>query len=503
MLGVSSSDESPTVVCDEMSFDGANIPGPDRISGLRCFVVVDADGKRWAFAETGDRENAAYVASRSGYRVKVFRVLAASVLGNAIFQYFCIFLCWKSMYNWKVIACFPNYVVFPDAEKVSSLENKRRDQSDDRWCDMLSEAEIRKQFADGYDFPPLQIRLGKGDELLDRNDELDAILAVTAEDQTFDFAAEFKSRSTPRIFEEALSTIQKAAERRQMLPMLVVPFLRENQLVELQQRKLSGIDLSGNGVVAVPGKLLVYRTGSPNRYPDSAPTKYAYRGATSLVARAFLCQAKFQSLADIRNGISIRGGNVVLSTISKALKRLESDLIVDRTASGFRLRQADKLLEKLAESYTDPKTIKTATFAIKRGALTTRGEQPGAGDFTAAAALAPLFGEGQQQASLVLTGRSSIENYAVMGRQEWPVLYTTHIDRLIRTWGDGVEETSRFIDFELRETDDPTVYFDVRMTENLPYASPIQVFLECSAGDKREREAALQVKELILRELRG
>lgn len=92
MLGESGSDESPTVVRDEMSFDGANIPGPDRISGLRCFVVVDADGKRWAFAETGDRENAAYVASRSGYRVKVFRVLAASVLGNAIFQYLCIFL---------------------------------------------------------------------------------------------------------------------------------------------------------------------------------------------------------------------------------------------------------------------------------------------------------------------------------------------------------------------------------------------------------------------------
>ena len=89
-----------------------------------------------------------------------------------------------------------------------------------------------------------------------------------------------------------------------------------------------------------------------------------------------------------------------------------------------------------------------------------------------------------------------------MGRQEWPVLYTTNIDRLIRTWGEGVEETSRFIDFELRETDDPTVYFDVRMRENLPYASPIQVFLECSSGDKRERETALQVKDLILRELK-
>ncbi len=372
---------------------------------------------------------------------------------------------------------------------------------------MLSEAEIRKQFEDGYCFPPLQIRLGPRDSLLQKNDELDAILVVTAEEQTFEFAAEFKSRNTPRIFEEALNVIQKAAQRRQMLPMLVVPYLRENQLDELQQRKLSGIDLSGNGVLTVPGKLLVYRTGSPNKFPDSAPTKYAYRGATSLVAREFLCKTAFQSLADIEKDISIRGGRVVLSTISKALKRLESDLIVDRTPTGLRLRQPDKLLEKLAESYADPKTTKNATFAIKRPPLTTKGSQLAARDLNLTAKSSPsslstLLSEGTRQTTLALTGRSSIENYAVMGRQEWPVLYTTNIDRLIRTWGEKVEETSRFIDFELRETDDPTVYFDIRMKENLPYASPIQVFMECSSGDKRERETALQVKDLILRELR-
>ena len=369
---------------------------------------------------------------------------------------------------------------------------------------MLSEAQMRKQFFDGYNFPPLQIRLGQGDALLQKNDEMDAILVVTAEEQSFEFAAEFKSRNTPRIFEEALTFIQKAAQRRQMLPMLVVPYLRENQLAELQRRKLSGIDLSGNGVVTVPGKLLVYRTGSPNKFPDSAPTKYAYRGATSLVSRAFLCQATFQSLGEIEKDIRVRGGSVVISTISKALKRLESDLIVDRTPNGLRLRQPDKLLEKLAESYADPKTTRTATLAIQRLPLTTKGNQLTAGDLklNSRLPLSTLLSEGPRQTSLVLTGKSSIENYAVMGRQEWPVLYTTNIDRLILAWGEKVEETSRFVDFELRETDDPTVYFDVRMKENLPYASPTQVFLECSAGDKRERETALQVKDLIIRELR-
>ena len=230
---------------------------------------------------------------------------------------------------------------------------------------MISEAEMRKQFADGYDFPPLQIHLGPSDKDLQKNDELDAILEVTADGQTFEFAAEFKSRNSPRIFEEALSQIEKAAQRRKLLPMLVVPYLRESQLKELQQQKLSGIDLSGNGVVTVPGKLLVYRTGAPNQFPDSAPTKYAYRGATSLVARAFLCRAAFQSLADIEKEIEIRGGSVALSTISKAIKRLESDLIVDRISDGIRLRQPDKLLDYLIQSYSNPKIGKTTTLKIK------------------------------------------------------------------------------------------------------------------------------------------
>lgn len=359
---------------------------------------------------------------------------------------------------------------------------------------MLSEAEMRKQFADGYAFPPLQIRVGQADAMRQKNDDVDAILVASADDQTFEFAAEFKSRNSPRIFEDALVAIQRAAQQRQMLPMLVVPYLRESQLEELQQRKLSGIDLSGNGVVTVPGRLLVYRTGAQNKFPDSAPTKYAYRGATSLVARAFLCRAAYQSLADIETEIETRGGSVAISTISKALKRMESDLIVDRTDAGIRLRQADKLLKQLAQSYSSPKISKSITLRINSLPGSVAGQK-----LTATTSLEKLF---LTKELMVLSGTSSIENYAVMGRQEWPVIYTPNIDKLVKIWGNGVEQTSRFVDFELRETDDPTVYFDARINQNRLYASPIQVFLECSAGDKREQETALQVKDLILRELK-
>jgi hypothetical protein len=366
---------------------------------------------------------------------------------------------------------------------------------------MINESEMLQRFAQqGITFPPLEIRLRPNNLQRAKGMGLDAILTVNAPDQSFEFAAEFKSRNSPRIFAEALNYLEKAATQQNMLPLLVVPYLREEQLEELQRRQLSGIDLSGNGVITVPGKLLVYRTGARNQFPESSPTKYAYRGATSLVARAFLCRKTFHSLADIESEIRSRGGKVVLSTISKALKRMTDDVIIDRSEDGFRLRQPEKLLENLAASFQPPKVSKSVTLKVKNipGATTEKQQTRSGLNLLEQLRLSGVFLETEP---MVLSGTSSLESYSVMGRQDWPVLYTPNANELLNLWRDKVEQTSRFVDLELRETNDPTVYFDLRWKQNLPYASPIQAFLECSAGDKRERETALQVKQLILREL--
>lgn len=343
----------------------------------------------------------------------------------------------------------------------------------------LDEQTILSQFERGYSFPPLEISLGRK---ATRNISAgDAILYVSWGNDSYDFIAEFKARSTPRIVADAMRAIKDVAEGSPSWPMIVVPYLREEQLEELRRNEVSGIDLSGNGIISVPGKFFVYRTGKPNKFPDSQPSKYAYRGSTSLVARAFLCRTTFESLADIEKEIQSRGGKIALSTISKALKRLEEDIIIERKGNDIRLVQPDKLLEKLTESYRPPKVRNTVTCSTK---------QP----------LAKLFEHTSRELELALSGRSSIEAYAVMGRDEYPVIYTNNIAGLLDQWKDSVEETSRFVDFELQETSSPTVYFDVRPKDNLPYASPVQVYLECSRGDKREKETAEQVRTLIIRE---
>lgn len=348
---------------------------------------------------------------------------------------------------------------------------------------MISEAEMLAELEQGINFYPLSIRMRSTDEDR-RHVGIDAIFEVAASGDTekFTFAAQLKSRGTPRAIDDAARQICDAVSETDYYPMIIVPYLRGSQLEELERQRISGIDLSGNGVIYVPQRLLVFRTGKSNKYPDSAPTKYAYRGTTSLVARAFLCRTEFESLADIKETVEERGVSIAISTVSKALKRLESDLIVDRKGNTIRLRQPEKLLTQLSTSYQEPKVTRTVTCSA---------EQP----------IEKLVGTLRDDNPIVLTGRSSTQAYAVMGRDELPVFYTKNIDKLLKAWDGQVTETSRFIDFELRQTTDSTVYFDLRVKQNMPYASPVQVFLELMSGDKREKETANQVNDHILREV--
>jgi hypothetical protein len=62
-------------------------------------------------------------------------------------------------------------------------------------------------------------------------------------------------------------------------------------------------------------------------------------------------------------------------------------------------------------------------------------------------------------------------------------------------------QSDRFPNLELIETEDETVYFDARQKDNFWWASPVQVYLELMTGDKRDQETAEQVRSFLLRDL--
>jgi hypothetical protein len=244
-------------------------------------------------------------------------------------------------------------------------------------------------------------------------------------------------------------------------------------------------------VVVVPGMFAVFHNGEKNRFSSSAPIKNIYRKNSSMVGRVFLLRSGYETVQEICAEINRRNTLVKrwdkramsLSTVSKALKTLEEDLIIARKDT-IRLLQPDRLLEKLSDNYVPPNIKERVRLKISEKSGT----------------IGELLRKKSQALGLplVASGTSSVGQYAVMQRGDLLSVYCPRLEMLLeRVPGNP---TDRFPNLELIETEDETVYFDARQEEDFWWASPVQVYLELMAGDKRDRETAEQVKSFLLKD---
>lgn len=354
---------------------------------------------------------------------------------------------------------------------------------------MPSQREMLDQLKKGkISLPPLSVRFLE----IQPNVEgrlLDALIEVSWGKSRVRFVVECKSLSTPKAFQEGLNTLKVSARPKDYWPMLLMPFLNNQQLEILEREGVSGIDLCGNGIVIVQGKLFVFRSGRSNCFPSSAPIKNIYRKNSSMVGRVFFVRSCYGSVQEVWSEVNRRNVLVArwkkdpmgLSTVSKSLKGLEEDLIIERK-DNICLLQADKLLEKLSANYAPPKIRKRVQLRISQGGEAAR---------EVLQRQSEAFG-----LPLVATGTSSAGQYTVMQRGEVLSVYCPNLERLLdRLHGNP---SDRFPNLELIETDDETIYFDARERDGFWWASPVQVYLELSAGDKRDREIAEQIESFLI-----
>jgi len=340
--------------------------------------------------------------------------------------------------------------------------------------------------------PPLSFRFLKDKTATKKNSGFDVLVEASWGGSTVRFAVECKAFSTPKAFKAGLNLLKTETLPNGCWPLLFLPFLSEQQLMELEQEQISGIDLCGNGVVVVPGKFAIFRSGGKNRFPSSAPIKNIYRKNSSMVARVFLSCPGYETVQEVcgevnRRNILVERWNrspMSLSTVSKSLKALEEDLIIDRKGT-IRLLQPDKLLEKLGQNYASPNVNDRIRMKVQ----------------AEAGSLQQLLLRQSQELGLpiVAAGTSSVGRYAVMQRGDLLSVYCPRLEMLLERMSGN--RTDRFPNVELIETTDETVYFDAREDAEFWWASPVQVYLELMAGDKRDREAAEQVKSFIFKDV--
>jgi hypothetical protein len=358
---------------------------------------------------------------------------------------------------------------------------------------IITEKEMIDQLRRGkVSLPPLSFRLLEVQPKEDENRRLDAFVEATWRDSTARFAVECKSISTPKAFQDGLNLLKSLSLSKGYRPMIIMPFLSELQLQDLERQGISGIDLCGNGVVIVAGKFSVFRSGGKNLFSSSAPIKNIYRKNSSMVGRVFLVRSAYDTVQEICSEVNRR--NILvnrwdkrpmsLSTVSKALKNLEEDLIVERKDI-IRLLQPEKILEKLIANYAPPKIKERVRLKI----------------LAENATIEELLLKQSKELNLpvVAAGTSSVAQFAVMQRGDLLSVYCPRLEMLLKRLSGS--QSDRFPNLELIETEDETVYFDARQDATFWWASPVQVYLELMAGDKRDRETAEQVKSFLLKDL--
>jgi hypothetical protein len=109
--------------------------------------------------------------------------------------------------------------------------------------------------------PPLSFRVLEGGPEATNNYAFEALIEASWRGNKARFVVECKSLSTPKAFRNGLNLLKTETLPKGYWPLLFLPFLGEQQLQELEQEQISGIDLCGNGVVIVPGKFAVFRGG--------------------------------------------------------------------------------------------------------------------------------------------------------------------------------------------------------------------------------------------------
>jgi hypothetical protein len=355
---------------------------------------------------------------------------------------------------------------------------------------MPTESEMLDQLRQGrVQLPPLTFSFIDNQLDVGEGKRIDAYIEAKWQRKSARFAVECKALSTPKAFQTGINYLQSLPLPKNVFPLLFMPFLSEGQLKELERKKISGIDLCGNCVVVSPGTFSVFRSGGRNLFPSSALIKNIYRKNSSMVGRGFFIYSNFQTVQDIRATINQRNFLVnlwnkkpmSLSTVSKVLKTMVEDLIITRNET-IRLLQPDKLLEKLLENYIPPVVKKRVRLKIPK---------------TNEPILKLLFEKSQQlNLPLIASGTSSVTRYTVMQRGELLTVYCPKVEMLLERLPGS--QSNQFPNLELLETQDEPVYFDARQEDGFWWASPLQVYLELKAGDKRDQETAEQLKALIL-----
>jgi len=295
------------------------------------------------------------------------------------------------------------------------------------------------------------------------------------------FVGEVKMSATPQTCRRALEHLTYSVLPNDALrPALITTYLSPGIVEQLEAMQVSGLDLNGNYYIMTP-ELVAVRLDQQNQYPSSRDIKKIFSSNSSIVSRFLLRENRtFGQVNDIAKGIEECGGGVSLSTISKVLKGLEDELLIDRSDRTIRVLQPDKMLERLKSGYQRPSINERLKLKL-----------PGE-----IAEMSELLGTLLGDQRWIWSGESSAQRYGTTTSESVRKVYTSASIARLEVF--KAYQDNRFYNCVVEPTNDDYIYFD----SDGFWASRIETYLALSQLDKREQQVADEIAQQILREFK-
>lgn len=345
----------------------------------------------------------------------------------------------------------------------------------------LTESEMLKQLEPGTNkFFPIEIK-----SVVSGDNNAEAFVEFfIADGPSFKAFVEIMPVATPKIISPMVQFFRGLNDK-EKIPLLVVPYMRDEQAKILQKEGISWIDLCGNMTIRAPGGIYIERTGNKNQFPDTSPIKKIFEGTSSLVSRALLLKKEpFKTLYEIVNFINERNGNITLATVSKVIRSLEEDVLVTKADNGISVTNREKLLDKLAEGYTDyTKRNKNSVYTFSADVSSNITKL--------------LFDRNVTYAACGFYA-AKIKNIATTDRINIIVQSINEAKKAFENQPEKVRPDSEFGQIDIIETKNPCVWFNLQGITMSCIVDDLELYLEMMIDTPRGPKVAEMLKERIL-----
>lgn len=284
---------------------------------------------------------------------------------------------------------------------------------------------------------------------------------------------EVKASSSPGTI-AAVAEQVKQLDPNRGLPILAVPFMTPAGARAAADRGLNWVDLSGNARIRADG-LIVSVEGRPRQIATRGRPSSPFAPKSSRVTRLLLLDPwRWWRQADLAESACLDDGHV-----SRIVRRLDADALLDRDQNRLRPRDPDLLLDAWADDYR-----------FDRHDLVV-GHMTGSGIELARHLHQSLSDHGVGHAFTGLPAAWALSRYARFR------LNSVYVD-------DDPRDAAQLLDLRRNESganvqligpDDHGIFDGQREVDDLPCVSPVQTYLDLGHLPERANEAARQLRE--------